>query len=134
MDRRRTISGDSPAMIVTALREYRRPHVGMPWRRDQAGEDVLPCSASAFWYAFHPGHQPVCHFHIFARIVSGFRSAYFRHEQFSQRCWESFSTIGSLLFSSVPLKNRKCLTHSAITESSLRSILEKRCCIPVCLK
>jgi hypothetical protein len=42
------------------------------------------CSAKYAWYAFQPGHQPVCQRHSRANKDLGLVSAFFRTEQVSQ--------------------------------------------------
>ncbi len=57
---------------------------------------ALSCAIRDFWYAFHPGHHPVCHFHIFASQEPGFASAFRRIGQSAQRCKSLISLLSPL--------------------------------------
>lgn len=59
----------------------------MPKRRCVRGYGLVPpapCAARCAWYAFHPGHQPVCHFHNRDMKDLGLASAFARAAQVSQ--------------------------------------------------
>lgn len=63
---------------------------------------ALPFAANSLWYAFQPGHQPVCHRQIRAINESGLRSAYARNLHFSQLDFTDVSSFleGDLLYQS----------------------------------
>ena len=61
-----------------------------------AEELFEPCSARCAWYAFQPGHQPVCQRHSRDIKALGLVSAFFRIAQVSQP--KVFSCEGVWLF------------------------------------
>jgi hypothetical protein len=54
------------------------------FRTFQSRSYLFACSARYAWYAFQPGHQPVCQRHSRAIKVLGLASAFFLMTQVSQ--------------------------------------------------
>jgi len=64
------------------------------------------CSlARAVWYAFQPGHQPVCQRHNLAMREFGFCSARFRKPQLAQDMSAAFWGVGDCLLDAIEISS-----------------------------